>query len=424
MITQFLESYILLYLEFLALCFLMSGFIGKPLHKNRRCLLLSLGLVLINGLSETLLAIPAIVLIIGHILTILYFYYATRASFLHVVCIYALEYILVVLCSILLFAVFGLNGDIIFSGIVPYVGSFLILLFAYLAYRFLPLAQLSALILHHNTTLLLILANTLLLSMGFILYARFDSKDFFSHYIVILVFTLALLFINGEVFLNHQRRIQEKRQLDTYRAYLPIVENLITQVRTKQHDYHNCLQNIRGLCYTCTDYDALRKQLLDTTDYYTATHTVSQLLSLNLHLLAGFLISKSEEALHQSKKLELRILQPTLSSGCNEYELVEYMGILIDNALEATCSGNIIYADIDTVGEKLYFQIKNPGPVATPDFCKQIFSSGYTSKKKHSGEHGIGLSKLVNFTKKHHGELTVSNETIDDTVYLVFTLIL
>lgn len=422
MIRIFIENTILLYLEFLALYFLTLGLLQKIKVKKVQSIFMSIALVLTNGLLETFMQNEMIALIIGHSLTIIFFYYITKESFLHIIYIYAFDYIFVALCSIILFAIFPLNGAIIFQGIVPYIGSSIILFLAYLAYLLLPLNRLYALLLHHNTTVLLILVNTLLISIGLILYARFDSQDFFSHYLLIFIFTLGLIFINGEVFLNHQKRIQEKKQLDTYQAYLPIVENLIGQVRSKQHDYHNHLQNIRGLCYTATDFESLRQELLETTDYYSKTSDLSQLLMLNLHLLAGFLISKSEEAHKASKLLEITIHQPFLTTDCNEYELVEYIGILIDNALEATPSNGIIYADIGMEQNTLLFSIKNPGPIATPDYCKKIFHSGYTSKRRHSSEHGIGLHKLLAFVKANNGELIVSNETLHDTTYINFQL--
>ena len=418
----FLNHFFLSAIELLTFYFLTSGLLLHQSFSKRRFFVLGGIMIILNSLGESL-APGILITLLENLLMILFLYSVLSNTILHTLCVYFMEYIFIAICSISTFPILGLSHSDTFQGIGPYIGSSIVLIIAYLCYRFLPLWRLYELILRYNTTVLLIIANTFLITIGLILYARFDSNDFFSHYILFFLFTLILVFLNGEVYLTNWKHLQEKRQLESFQAYLPIVENLIEQVRDKQHDYHNHLQAIRGLCYTSTDFDSLQKSILDTTSYYSQRSIDTDILKLNKPLVAGFLMEKINDATQKQKHLELEIKQYVLHSTCNEFELIEYMGILIDNAIEATPIDGYIYASLNTTEDKyLNFTISNPGPSLSPTFMKYIFRRGSSTKSATDKPRGLGLHKLYHFIQRNNGDITVSNETINDIIYIKFSI--
>lgn len=100
------------------------------------------------------------------------------------------------------------------------------------------------------------------------------------------------------------------------------------------------------------------------------------------------------------------------------------MGILIDNAIEATDEGGTILAKIGSQDDKLLFKIKNAGPHLTPEFCKNIFRKGYSTKKNDMDNHGIGLYELNRMVKEHEGKLILENVEVNQTEYISFGLII
>ena len=105
-----------------------------------------------------------------------------------------------------------------------------------------------------------------------------------------------------------------------------------------------------------------------------------------------------------------------------EFQIVDVCGILLDNAIEASHAGDIIYVEIGSLIQEISpernsafsITVKNPGPEATQDFIKKIFSVGYTSKATSSlsAERGLGLPYIKSVIQKHHGYIEVSNEMI------------
>lgn len=422
MFDTFAPNLLVICLEFLCFYILTCGFFALPLFHNKRNLFLGMIPAIISTLLETYCHTKVISLIVGSFVFIIYFYVTFKKSFLHTLFLYLLEYSCIVICELLLLPLFGLSGESVHSLLPQFCGLALLVLLSMMAYSFLPMSSLLELLSYKNNTLIFICINTFLIVAGIVLFIKLQPSDFFAGYFLTLLFMLALIFLNGEVYINHQKQVARQKQLDAYETYLPIIENLLEQVREKQHDYHNHLQTLHALGYTCKNYDELRTQLLDTTENYILKASVSPLLKLNLHLLSGFLISKVQQAEHTGKTLNIHIEQYHIHTTCSEYELIEHIGILIDNALEATPHNGIIYAYLSSEKNKLIFQIQNPGPLLTPELCKQIFCKNYTSKGTSS--HGIGLYKLHKYIISHNGTIHLQNLECNHQTYIMFRLVL
>ena len=91
-----------------------------------------------------------------------------------------------------------------------------------------------------------------------------------------------------------------------YHSYLPIVEQLIDQVRETQHAHNNSIQAIRMLPATCHDYETLSRELTDYTDYLISQNAPVALLKINMKMIAGFLYHKILRAEILKKKFCLK----------------------------------------------------------------------------------------------------------------------
>ena len=214
-----------------------------------------------------------------------------------------------------------------------------------------------------------------------------------------------------------------QQKLKSYEEYLPIADKLINQVRQKQHDYTNQLQSIRALAYVTDDAALLKSKLLDSVDYYASHSNVNPVLKINMPLLAGFLISREAAAADEGILLHIEVKNYQIDSAVQEYLLIDYVGILIDNAVEATrnsFSEKDIYCRIDSENGKFSFLIQNPGPKIRPDFMKNIFKKGYTTKEGDG--HGLGLYNLKKGIDDYQGTIHVYNEQIAGNEYICFDM--
>ncbi|MBQ4530939.1 MAG: GHKL domain-containing protein [Lachnospiraceae bacterium] len=424
MFLEFINTFLQSAIEIVSFYILTCGFLDYSLFPKIQTILYGiLTLILCISINYSITSYP-ISFLLSSLLIIAYFCITTKVSFLHMSFLYLIEYSLLIILELLLLPLFGLNAASVHHSLFQYIGLFFVLLITLIAYHILPLSTFYELLSQRNNTFLVIILNSFLLIWGCASFVLFKTENFFQNYLMVFLVIIVLVFLNGEVFTNHKKSLERQKQLEAYQTYLPIIENLIEQVRFRQHDYHNNIQSIRSLGYSCTDYESLKNSLLDTTEHYLLPDIQSLLLKLNMHLVAGFLVSKSLEAQHNHKSLHIEIGSYYLQTQCTEYEIIEYIGILIDNALDATPIHGNIYAKISSKHNKLIFQIQNPGTTLTPEFCKNIFSRNYTTKCTNPTCHGIGLYKLNKYVQELRGELYLENTEINQQTYIKFQLII
>lgn len=238
-----------------------------------------------------------------------------------------------------------------------------------------------------------------------------------------------LILISGLIFV-HQIQINRRStmELHYYKQYLPVLDNLIQKVRETQHGHNNTIQAILHLIDVDSDNEKISEALSNYTNELQKTLLPSSLLRLENKLLAALLYHKHCQAAEQGMTIHFHIADPMCRCRASEFELVDAVGILVDNALEASHAGDNIYVSIHashhngTEGIKIV--VDNPGQTVNDDFREQILKKGYTTKTVEAEKHGLGLSILQNIVKKHNGALMISNTLHDELRYISFTLLL
>ena len=113
--------------------------------------------------------------------------------------------------------------------------------------------------------------------------------------------------------------------------------------------------------------------------------------------------------------LDIDVKNSTLTSKAAEFELLDVMSILVDNAFDATEDGGMIKVIIDSDGKTTTVETFNAGSQLTAEMRKNFFAKGYSTKPLKDGAYsrGIGLYKLKQLTSKYHGEILLDNQTVD-----------
>lgn len=415
-------DFITAYMEFLVFYIFLCSFLACPIN-NRECFWY-IGVIpaLASSILNYMGVCSQIHLIVTHIILFACLEYLVRLALIQMFIVYVLIYGMVVIAEIVQVPFWNLTSMGAFQGAAPIVGMLIVLVVAGMVYRYFPLNKVCEVIMKRNFLILLIAVDSFLILFVVVVYARLRIERFFSNYLIIVGIMLILIIANvGEVY-HYFKQKEQQKCVQVYEEYLPIIEGLIEQVRIRQHDYHNKLQSIHALAYVYEDFESLKGALLETTEHDMLPDFEMNLLKLNMHLVSGFLFSKIRQADKEGKELHLDIEQYVIRTTCTEYEVIECLGILIDNAIEATDEGGTILAKIGSQDDKLVFEIKNAGPHLTPEFCKNIFKKGYSTKKNDMDNHGIGLYKLNRTVKEHEGKLTLENVEVNQTEYISFGL--
>lgn len=247
---------------------------------------------------------------------------------------------------------------------------------------------------------------------------------FVKNFLIVFLILISGLVFTQQILINRRSTME----LHYYEQYLPVLDNLIQKVRETQHGHNNTIQAILHLIDVDSDNEKISEALSNYTNELQESLLPPSLLRLENKLLAALLYHKHCQAAEQGMTIHFHIADPMCCCRASEFELVDAVGILVDNALEASSPGDNIYVSIHashhngTEGIKIV--VDNPGETVNDAFREQILKRGYTTKTVEAEKHGLGLSILQNIVKKHNGALMISNALHDELQYISFTLLL
>lgn len=270
----------------------------------------------------------------------------------------------------------------------------------------------------------LILSYVSLLYIVTVALTKIDSIDAIAVLPMTVTFMVILLLADIMV-LNQQRTITIQQQdIKDYQTYEPMAHDLISDILGKQHDFNNQMNAIRMLPYTYKDYDSLSEAISNYSTFLEEEFNESELLKINLPVVAGFVFSKIKEAEQKGRLISVKIKNRSLITPVPEYDLIRILGILIDNAIEATEPGHTFSLILDSRNDHVRIQTKNEGGEISSELRKKMFVRGYSTKTSAEvrTSRGQGLPNLKKLVDHYNGKIYLDNETFHEHTWICFTV--
>lgn len=220
-------------------------------------------------------------------------------------------------------------------------------------------------------------------------------------------------------------RNQEK-ELKMYQLYIQPLEELVKEIRARQHEYDNHINAILNMHLTVDNYDELvekQSQYILETRRDSASRYLS-LLRISDKVLAGFLYSKIVSS-PENVETDVEVRNWQILSRISEHSLIEVVGVLVDNAFEACAKeGGQVKIFLDSREDKIVFEILNEYQRLSFEEIERFFDYGYTTKDSGTRRHGIGLARVKSLIQKADGEITVAQDTVEEKNYIHITVII
>ena len=241
----------------------------------------------------------------------------------------------------------------------------------------------------------------------------------FVYFVIILWF---VLFEWEKVRIEAEKK---KIQLEMNSLYSGAFEELITVIRERQHDIKSHIDAILGMIHTVKTYDELvymQKEYCK--DIIENSKESKILLCIENPLIAGFLYKKVQEIRLNNIEIEYELALQKEHVKIPEYDFIEMLGILIDNAIEEArrnSKGKIKIAIFER-GKAINIIVANTSELMDIEEISRMFKNNY-SKKEGVGR-GIGLPKLKRIVEEKNGEIEISNYDVQDMNFLQFHVII
>lgn len=272
-------------------------------------------------------------------------------------------------------------------------------------------------------TVLIVSANITVLLMVVLSVLSFDVERFLAYLWVIIILFLAVLLLDCILLFLHQRRTQEQKRIHMIEQYVPIVEELISQVRARQHEFNNRIMAIEAAVASADTLEEARKDVAALTGSIGISPNDRELLSCDSKMIAGMLFGKIKQAETANLHIELSLHGLFKKAVTPETEWIEAIGILLDNAIEASPKGSTIFLSSKRQGDFLELTVSNPAPPLSNTEFMALFGKGATTKAIQDG-HGFGLYNILRMVERYRGKILTRNETISDENYVVFGVLL
>lgn len=234
----------------------------------------------------------------------------------------------------------------------------------------------------------------------------------------LIIALMLILWINSE---NEKRHKAE--ELRSYQLYTKTFKDAIETIKMKQHEFDNHINAIKCMRYTIHDTQKLIDEQNKYCDKILQDNKYNNLLKLNMSpILIGYLYSKFTAASVQGIHVEYEIEDVNVED-IEINDLIEIIGILFDNAVEALEEQGDKEVEVNLLkeGNKFVISVANISEWKTNSEIEKFFEYGYSTKGKG---HGIGLFRINTLLKKYKTCIQVENINKDDMNYLCFKTIL
>ena len=260
-----------------------------------------------------------------------------------------------------------------------------------------------------------------------VMYYVISLKE--SNYIKIDIFVLMIIFMTMFIIFIYRwqksmyKLNQHKRELQITNLYNGVFEEMINTMRNRQHDFNNQIDAIYSTHLTATSLEELIESQKKYCDNVLYENRFAKVLSCTKNsILAGFIYTKFIEAENRNIDVQYDIAYTNICE-IGIYDLVDIIGILLDNAIEAVTikgvPGKIVFELRD--GDGLRLLVKNPIVNISNGEIEKFFQKGYSTK----GEgHGIGLNKIVELQKKYKYDVCAYIDNYSDLDWIKIGIIM
>lgn len=298
--------------------------------------------------------------------------------------------------------VFGILGELLigYENVAIVISNLIILIIAIVLYKKVDLHTIS-LTFQRNSKLIGLI---LLLESTLVFLLIFQYKNAYGKvpikYTVIsgIMVLIIILCIHG---LLYRIKYQEKQaELEAYKTYSAAFSDLITQIRARQHEFDNHISALCNLHYICKDYDELVQEQSKYAKDVISNNRFHKLLVSGNPVIAGFLYGKLSSIQEQGIEVTYTFHISEFTSKIPVYLVVELVGNLLKNAVEAVKTQQVekqIHLSCTENENEFCLGVRNRSEKIPLDEIGRFFEKGYSSKG--SGR-GLGLYNVKEICEK------------------------
>lgn len=255
-----------------------------------------------------------------------------------------------------------------------------------------------------------------------VLEGKIGEQINLAFFVIAVPMLILLLWGLGKWYIAKEEAENSKSELSVNKAMQGKYEDFMTSVRLREHGFKNHLAALLSIRYTCRSFEEL---VAEQNRYYSKIceeNKYNKLLQLGDSVVIGFLYEKFRTA----EALGIRVIYDIKGSYSQcvvpIYYLIDMLGILIDNAVEAQEQSTeekrliVQFKEKETMYE---ITISNPYSYVSYTEIESWFQLNKSSKGKNRG---LGLYHIKELCEKYNVNIVCRNNLYDSENWIEFTL--
>lgn len=249
----------------------------------------------------------------------------------------------------------------------------------------------------------------------YILTAKFmweTNRNLFNESMLyISAISIGFIAFNIIFLVNNIKYERQKKVIETYNQYSPIMSNLIEDIKRRQHDFKNHLNTIYGIIQVTDDHEVKVKLKEYIESIRNSAQDSDNIVQVKNKIIAAIIYNKVCEAKDKNINFKYEV-DSEVSLGLKQHELSEVLNNLLDNAFEAAIKAESIEKNVEL---KIYIEdinkvieVRNNIPVNNISNMSNFFVKGFSTKEEKG--HGYGLYNVKKIVEANKGLIQLSIE--------------
>ena len=232
--------------------------------------------------------------------------------------------------------------------------------------------------------------------------------------VFLVVFTFITVLISVKLIRERYQKNKYIEQLQEYEKYNLVYKELISDIRHRQHDFNNHLQALYSILMSTDNLEKIRYEQEKYLSELKQDNKTYQLLRENVSsILTAFLYIKFGEIEKKNIVMDYRLVIDQFDKCIPFPDIVELVGNLLDNAVEATMKTdrNIIRFCIEEENNSVKISVENPYDWYKGENFNVYLSDGQSSNGK---KRGLGLTNAQSIIDRYHGLMEVQFDYFEE----------
>lgn len=237
--------------------------------------------------------------------------------------------------------------------------------------------------------------------------------------LVPITILICVLIKQWQKYQKVNRQIEEKQSLEENNR---VYEDFLIQIRMRQHEINNHITAVLSMHHLNKTYEELVRAQEAYLGQIAEENRYNRLLVLGDSVVIGFLYGKLHE-LEEEAEVTYEIEVSAFQTVIPAYYLIQMLGILLDNGVEAVKGLNKLHHRIHLAireRETEYeYEVRNPFPYVPFNELESWFALG---KSKKGAGRGIGLYHLKYLCEELKCDLICRNKSIGEENWISFLI--